>query len=192
MVRSTRVLALGLALIAAASGCSSTSEKSASETFRSPTYRYTLSHPASWSAIPAEHVLPADGPPLTAGGGTDIIGAKANTRVSKMELPALVIGAQALAGATSLDEWKAAVTRTVAFQKGCARPRSSEPVKVGGESAVMLRYPDCPKGSGLYHLWTAVVHNGRGFHVVWFGRSGNETKDRPVIDDVLASLNFTK
>jgi hypothetical protein len=117
MVRSTRVLALGLALIAAASGCSSSSEKPASETFRSPTYRYTLSHPASWSAIPAEHVLPADGPPLTSGGGTDIIGANADTRVSKMELPALVIGAQELAGAASLDQWKAAVIRTVAFKR---------------------------------------------------------------------------
>ncbi len=192
MVRSTRVLALGLALLAAASGCSSASEKPASETFRSPTYRYTLSRPAGWSAISAEHVLPADGPPLTAGGGTDIIGANANTRVSKMKLPALVIGAQELAGATSLDEWKTAVTRTVAFQKGCARPSSSEALEVGSEDAVMLRYPDCPSRSGLYHLWTAVVHNGRGFHVVWFGRSGDETKDRPVIDDVLATLNFTK
>jgi hypothetical protein len=155
------------------------------------TYGYTLAHPAGWSAIPAAHVLPADGAPLTAGGGSDIIGAKANTRVSKMELPALVIGAQELAGAAGLDEWKAAVTRVVALQKGCAQPSSSEAVNVGGESAVMLRYPDCPKGSGLYHLWTAVVHNGRGFHVVWFGRSANESKDRPVIDEVLAILSFT-
>lgn len=94
MLRSTRVWAPVLALAAAASGCSSTSEKPATEIFSSPTYRYTVAHPASWSAIAAEHVLPADGPPLTAGGGTDNIGAKANTRVSKMELPALVIGAQ--------------------------------------------------------------------------------------------------
>lgn len=160
--------------------------------FSSPTYRYTVAHPASWSAIPAGHVLPADGPPLTGGGGTDIIGAKANTRVSKMELPALVVGAQELARPTSLDEWETAVRHTVVFQKGCAQPRSSEPLKLGAERAVMLRYPDCPKGSGLYHLWTAVVHNGRGFHVVWFGRSGDESKDRPLIDEVLASLTFTK
>jgi hypothetical protein len=75
-------------------------------------------------------------------------------------------------------------------QKGCAAPPSSERLKVGGDDAVMLRYPECPSGSGLYHLWTAVVHNGRGFHVVWFGRSEDEVKDRPVIDEVLASLRF--
>jgi hypothetical protein len=56
----------------------------------------------------------------------------------------------------------------------------------------MLRYPDCPKGSGLYHLWTAVIHGGRGFHMVWFGRSERESQDRPVIDEVLESLSFAK
>lgn len=192
MTRWARLWALGSLLAIAASGCGSSSSEPASKPFRSPTYRYTIEHPASWSAIPAEHVLPADGPPLTSGGGTDIIGANANERVSKMGLPALVIGAQEVPAAMSLDEWKTAVTRTVAFQKGCPQPSSSERLKVGGDDAVMLRYPDCPKASGLYHLWITVVHDGRGFHVVWFGRSENETKDRPVIDEVLGSLAFTK
>jgi hypothetical protein len=179
-------------MAAAASGCGSTSEKSVSKTFTSPTYGYTIALPSGWSAIPADRVLPADGPPLTGGGGTDIIGANANQRVSKMELPALVIGAQGLLGTTSLDGWKAAVTRIVAKQKGCKQPRSSERLNVGGDTAVMLEYPDCPRGSGLYHLWTVIVHKGRGFHVVWFGRSENETKDRPLLDDVLASFSFMK
>ena len=37
---------------------------------------------------------------------------------------------------------------------------------------MLLTYNDCPKGSGFYHLWTAVIHEGMGFHIAWFDKHG--------------------
>lgn len=55
---------------------------------------------------------------------------------------------------------------------------------------MLLSYPDCPSGSGLYHLWIAVVHRNRGFHIVWFNREDHRAKDRARIDQMLASISF--
>ena len=54
----------------------------------------------------------------------------------------------------------------------------------------VLNYPDCPKSSGLYHLWVVVVHGDRGYHIVWFNNSGHEEADRRVLDTMLWSLSF--
>jgi hypothetical protein len=192
MIRSRWACALTLVVTAATAGCGSGKvEEPAAVTFRSPTYHYTVAHPKSWSVIPAEHQLEADEPPRTGGGGTDILGRNADRKVSKMDLPAVVIGAQNLVSGTSIDDWTAAVVRIVRRQKGCAKPRRTERLTVGGDKAVLLNYPDCPKSSGLYHLWTVVVHDGRGYQIVWFNKSGREPDDRPVLDDMLSSLSFT-
>jgi hypothetical protein len=191
MMRARLALALTAVAIAVLVGCGSDPDGTrATEAFTSPTYGYTIEHPTSWSAIPAEHQLDANAPPLTRGGGTDIIGRRANRTVSKMQLPAVVIGAQAVTRGTTVDAWKAAVVEIVRSQKGCARPRSTERLTIGGDAAMLLDYPDCPKSSGLYHLWIAVVHGGRGYQIVWFNEAGSETRDRKALDDMLASLSF--
>jgi hypothetical protein len=154
-------------------------------------YDYTVAYPDGWSVIPAEHQLEPNEPPLTGGGATDILGSNADRKVSKMDLPAVVIGAQVVESGTTLDEWKNAVVGIAQRQKGCARPSASERLLVGGERAVMLSYPNCPTSSGLYHLWTVVVHEGRGYQIVWFDHSGRQAEDRPAVDDLLASLSFT-
>ena len=108
-----------------------------------------------------------------------------------MTLPALVIGAQDVARGTTLTRWTATIERIVRGQKGCTQPRSTETVKVGGEIGSVLNYPDCPKSSGLYHLWIVVVHADRGYHIVWFNNAGHEEQDRRVLDTMLTSLSFT-
>ena len=54
---------------------------------------------------------------------------------------------------------------------------------------VVLRYADCPAGAGLYHL-AITVHANRGFHLVWFNRSTEETHDRALFDEMLANVAF--
>ena len=192
MNRARLVCAVTLAVTAGLAGCGSGSGgERAAGTFTSPMYDYTVAYPEGWSVVPAEHQLEANEPPLTGGGATDILGRNADRKVSKMDLPAVVIGAQEVVSGTTLDKWKTAVVGIVRRQKGCARPSSSERLLVGGEGAAVLSYPNCPTSSGLYHLWTVVVHEGRGYQIVWFDHSGQEAEDRPALDDLLASVSFT-
>jgi hypothetical protein len=102
----------------------------------------------------------------------------------------MVVGAQRVSSATDIDRWTAMVIGTVSFMKQCSRPDARKRMEVRGEQAVLLVYNDCPKGSGLFHLWTAVVHRGFGFHIVWFDRHGREVVDRERLDVMLSSVTF--
>ena len=107
-----------------------------------------------------------------------------------MRLPALVIGAQPVADGTSAEEWARTVRRIVRAQKGCRAPASTRAIEVDGEDAVLLRYPDCPRGSELDHRWVAAVHGGRGFHLVFFDEPGHAARDREVFRDLVAGISF--
>ena len=161
-----------------------------SDTFRSPAYRYVLERPAGWSSVPATRHLDDGEPPRTGGGGTDIFGVDASTKFSAMELPVVVIGAQNIGADVTLDEWVARVVEIVAEQKGCAMPSATEPVEVGGEQAVRLTYPNCPAGAGLFHYWTAFIHDEVAYHLVWVDESGAETEDRARLDDLCTGFAF--
>ena len=191
--RSTRVLwsAIVMGLVVAACACGSgTGRDSSVTTFRSRTYGYSIDHPAGWSAIPATDQLEPGQPPLTGPPITDVIAPRPDRAVSRMDLPALVVGAQAVAGGTSIDDWTATVIDIASNQKQCGAPASSEKLEIGGDHAVLLDYPDCPKGTRLNHLWAAVVHGSRGYHIVFFNALGHETDDRVLLDRMLASVSF--
>jgi hypothetical protein len=178
-----------LVATACGSGSGDTNEGRLS-TFRSRTYEYEVAHPADWTVIEATRVLDDGEPPATAAGGTDILARHADRRVRDMTLPAMVVGAQRVASTTDIDGWTATVISTVAFMKQCAKPDSTEHAEVAGERAMLLTYQDCPSGSGLFHLWTAVIHRGMGFHIVWFDKHGRETADRAALDKMLSSFSF--
>ena len=191
-VRLVRWAAL-ICLAATACGGSSNSTSTGRQSrFRSRTYEYVIDRPADWTVVEATRVLDDGEPPTTGAGGTDILARHANTKVLDMTLPAMVVGAQRVAPATTIDGWTSTVISTVTFMKQCAQPDSTEQVEVAGESAVLLIYDDCPKGSGLFHLWTAVVHEGMGFQFVWFDKHGRETTDRVALDKMLSSVCFTR
>jgi hypothetical protein len=192
--RGSSFLAVAVMLFVASSATSPSGavSDSRSRTFRSSAYRYSIRLPTDWSAIKADRVLKPGEPPYTSRGATDIITRKAATKVSKMKLPAVVIGAQRVPAGTTIDQWTAEVIAGVSEQKGCEQPASREPLRIGGDEAALLGYPDCPHGSGLYHLWTVVVHRGRGFQLVWFNNAGQEARDRAILDGMLSSLVFRR
>ena len=179
-----------LVVLTACGGGRSGSGSTATAKFHSAVYGYTLSHPASWSAVPASHMLDDGQPPATGGGGTDILGVNASTKVSQITLPALVIGGQKVSPQVTPDAWATTVAGTVSFMKACPQPDGKEAVSVNGAQATLLRYDDCPKGSGLFHFWVAVVHRGVGYHIVWFDQQKEEATDRPAFDKVLKSVVF--
>lgn len=179
-----------LVVFGACGGGGSGGGSTATKRFHSPVYGYTLSHPTTWSAVPAAHRLDDGQPPATGGGGTDILGVNASTKVSQITLPALVIGGQKISPQVTADAWTSTVAGTVSFMKACPQPDAREPVTVGDTQGTLLRYDDCPKGSGLFHYWVAVVHRGVGYHIVWFDQQKQEATDRPAFDKVLKSFTF--
>jgi hypothetical protein len=189
----TRVMRAAAALsfaFACACGSSSARGGKAALTFRSRTYGYSIEHPADWSTIQATSELGAGQPPLTGPPITDVLANRADRAVSRMDLPALVVGAQRVAEGTSIEDWTTTVIDIASGQKDCGAPERTESVDVGGEEAALLSYPDCPKGSGLNHLWIAVVHRDRGFHIVYFDTAGHEAADRALLDNMLSSVSF--
>jgi len=185
--------AVALSLVAAAcggGGGGGSHASSATKQFHSAVYGYTLSHPAAWSEVAATKLLQDGQPPATGGDATDILAVNASRKVGDITLPALVIGGQRVAPTVTIDRWASDVGSTVSFMKSCAQPDGREAVTVGREQAMLLRYDDCPKGSGLFHFWVAVVHRGVGYHIVWFDQKSNEATDRAAFDKVLKSVVF--
>jgi hypothetical protein len=159
-------------------------------TFTSPEYGYTLRLPQGWSGLKADRALTPGEPPLTCCGAVDIIGARPSVKVSAMRLPALVIGAQPVPGDMTLTDWTTRATEAIASQKGCPRPSARERITIGDVDGALLLYPDCPKGTGYFHLWAVALSDGRGFHIVWFTDKWNEERDRPQFDRVVESMSF--
>jgi hypothetical protein len=193
-MKAVGFLRVGVLMCFAATACACGSVETSGagnlRTFRSRTYGFAMDHPADWTIIEATRVLEDAEPPATAGGGTDILARHAATKVRDMTLPAMVVGAQGVSSTTDIDGWTSMVISTVSFMKQCPQPDARERIGVGDEQGVLLTYNDCPKESGFFHLWTAVVHGGLGFHIVWFDRHGREAADRKAFDKVLSSVSF--
>ena len=161
--------------------------------FESSLYDYSLRLPDGWSTVSATRTLEPGDPPLTASQVTDILGRGASTRVSRMDPPGVIVAAQRLPGDLGdARAWTDTVVGVVASQKQCERPTERIAVRVDGERADMLVYPDCPPGSGLHHLWVAVTHRGRGYHIVWFNRAADAKTDQDAFRALLADFDFTR
>ena len=186
-VRATVALCLVVAACACGSGDSGGRTPN---TFRSRTYGYSIAYPAGWAAIPATEELQAGQPPFTGPPITDVIARRPDRVVRRMDLPALVVGAQPVAEGTTIVEWTATVTDVASNQKHCGEPAAMEKLKIGGEQAVLLSYPDCPRGAHLNHFWAAVVHGNRGFHMVFFDTVGHEDADRALLHRMLSRVSF--
>jgi hypothetical protein len=179
-----------LALFAACGGNAADDTEVSSITYRSPVYGYSIAHPAGWSVVDARRPLSVGEPPATGSGATDILGRNASVRVSTMRLPGVIIAAEPVAKTTDIASWRASIIDTVKFMKNCVRPDRSEDVDIGGESGTLLTYRDCPPDLGYLHLWAGVVHNGRGFQIVWFNNPGDEAADRRSFRKILSSMSF--
>jgi hypothetical protein len=158
--------------------------------FISPVYGYSISHQPSWSVAEASRSLSEGEPPATSSGATDILGRDASVRVSTMQLPGVIIAAQPVANDTRIEQWESSIMDTVESMKHCGPPNGREDISVDGESGILLTYRDCPPDLGYLHLWAGVVHEGRGFHIVWFNTPGHEDEDMSSFEQMLSSLVF--
>jgi hypothetical protein len=164
--------------------------RASSVVYDSPVYGYSIAHPRSWSVVAASRPLTEGEPPATSSGATDILGRDAGVRVSTMELPGVIIAAQPVADDVKLGKWTATVEDTVESMKDCKASNRTEHLDVGDEPATLLTYRNCPSDLGLLHLWAGVVHEGRGYHIVWFNEPGTEAADRATFRSMLSTMSF--
>jgi hypothetical protein len=151
--------------------------------FGSAMYGYSISVPEIWSMREATESLKDLEEPLDVHASTDYFSRTAPDRSD----PGLLIAAQPLDPGTSLHEWTSEVEELV---DPCGPPATRETVRVGGEKATLAYLADCT-GPAFFMYWTTIVHDGTGFHVIWWGNTGDEARDRAVLDRILASLVFT-
>jgi hypothetical protein len=107
-----------------------------------------------------------------------------------MELPGVIIAAQPVTDDVNIATWAATIKDTVEFMKNCKAPNRREHLDIGGEPATLLTYRDCPTDLGYLHLWAGVVHEGRGYHIVWFNDPDTEAVDRATFRRMLSSMSF--
>jgi hypothetical protein len=185
------MLTIAIPVVLGAVGSADTRGRRASSVaYHSPVYGYSISHPRGWSVLPAGRALAEGEPPATSSGATDILGRGASVRVSTMEMPGVIIAAQPVSDDVLVAEWTATMQDTVETMKDCNPPDRRERLEISGAPATLLTYRDCPPDLGLLHLWAGVVHEGRGYHIVWFNAPGTDGADRRTFRKMLASMSF--
>lgn len=179
-----------IALVAGgtALGCGSKGGSS----LHSTVYGYSIAIPSGWSALSATTRLDPGGAPVLNSTATDVIAVNADRKIRSLVTPALVVGAAPVDPSTTLDAWRATVESLVGRFKGCSEPASTHDAFVGAAPAVMLTYPDCPAGSGLYHVWTVTIHGGLAYQFVWFDQQGRETANRSLLDNEMRTVRFDR
>jgi hypothetical protein len=181
-----------LTLLAVWGGVAAFARRASFVEYESPVYGYSISHPRSWGVVDAGRPLTEGELPTTSTGATEILGCDASVRESSMELPGVIIAAQPVGDDTGIARWTATVKDTVEAMKDCKAPNRRDALDIGGEPATLLTYRDCPTELGYLHLWAGVVHQGRGYHIVWFDDGGTEAADRATFTRMLASMSFDR
>jgi hypothetical protein len=187
--RTTSTVAV-LVLLGACGIAGAADDRPSSVAYTSPVYGYSISHPPRWTVVEASRALADGEPPGTSSGAADILGRGASVRVRTMELPGVIIAAEPVANDVHIAKWTAMVKDTVKVMKNCDPPNRREHLDIGGESATLLTYRDCPTDLGYLHLWAGVVHEGRGYHIVWFNDPGSEASDRRTFRRMLSTMSF--
>jgi len=151
-------------------------------TYTSAVYPYSIGYPAGYSVEPAQRSmsevdLPAEGP-----------NPALDRFVAKGTGPVIAVGAQPVAGGTSVAAWVGATTERVHSISGYQASGSPQTIQVGGEPARLVTYP---LAGSIFQLWAMVVHGDSGFYIVLRDDPGTEDADRALFDRILATLTFT-
>jgi hypothetical protein len=141
--------------------------------FTSPLYGYSLRLPDGWKpTLSATRVLAAAELPEA---GFPMV----DTFRGPGKKDFMVVAAQNVGPGTTLEGWEKYVAN---MTTDCERPSSDETrTELGGEPAAVVVDGGC---FGIDHFWLALLHEGRGYHVVW-------ADDRGQFEEVRSSFTFT-
>jgi hypothetical protein len=154
-------------------------------TFESARYPYSIGYPDNWVVRPATRSLTYLGVVEEIAPQIDLF--SATPKDFPGSYPNLMVGAQPLDTGTSTREW---VSKVEEFVDRCGPPATTEHVTVDGEKAILTFFPGC-YFQGRFQYWTTFVHEGMGYHVIWTGNTGDEARDRTVLDRILRSFRLT-
>lgn len=140
--------------------------------YTSPLYGYSLKLPEGWNLSASATRL------LTSGELPEAGFPMVDTFRGPERRNIMVVAAQPVSSTTTLDGWADYVAN---MTTDCERPPTDQTMmELGGEPAKVVVDGSC---FGINHLWLALVHEGRGYHVVWLG-------DREYFEQVRKSFTF--
>lgn len=138
--------------------------------FTSERYGYSIRYPQDWSARGASSSNQAD-----------------TFSPAGRALPGVTVVAEDLPADTTQGRWSAIVHSRP--EAGGCTPAWYRRLTVGGEAAMITRYPAC---HGADEHWASFVHRGRGYQVLWRGRTGRDQADIPLFDALLRTVAFSR
>src|SRR5262249_20233453 len=149
--------------------------------YTSSRYGFSISYPTGWSAKAAVRDLGQFDSPFWSGDDrVDVFeGTGTGTAPAQPSAGILAIGAATLPPSTSLEEFTNA---TAGVQ--CGR-KTGAPVSVDGDVGSLAEYDNC---QGEFQLWVTVIHEGRGYHILWLDAPANAGFDRAVFRQILATF----
>jgi hypothetical protein len=154
-------------------------------TFESARYRYSIGYPETWVARAATRSLTYLG--VVEEIAPQIDRFSATRQDFPASYPSLMVGAEPLDTGTTTRAWTSEVEQ---FVDRCGPPTTRESVTVDGEKAILAFFPEC-YFQGRFQYWTTFVHDGMGYHVIWTGNTGDEARDRIVLDRILKGFRLT-
>jgi hypothetical protein len=151
--------------------------------FTSRRYGYAISYPSAWKVTEAVRDLRQFDVPWWSGSEQidAFTGPGTGTSPGQPAEGELGIAAAALPSETSLQDFTNA---TAGLTCGHA---TGTPVSVDGESGSLAEYANC---QGYFQLWLTVLHDGRGYHILWLDAPANAGYDRAIFQQVLSTFRF--
>jgi hypothetical protein len=141
----------------------------ASHPFSSRRFGYSLDIPEQWS--------------VDTSGPTD----RYALHPLRGTLPSLAVVAESLPAGTTPARWTSMFDSR--FESAGCAPHDSRRVIVAGAKAKVSVYRDCGDPN---RQSTSFIHDGRGYGVIWRGKSTAPERDYPLFDALLKSFDFSR
>lgn len=152
-------------------------------TFTSSRYGFSVDYPTGWKVTESARDLGPKDIPWASRGQVDLVeGPDTGTAPGQPTSGTLDLAAAPLAPGTTLEGFTSG-TAGLACGNG-----TGTPFTIDGETGSIVEYRAC---FGDFHQWVTVIHQGRGYHLIWLNYPGSEDYDRVVFHQVLATFRFS-
>ena len=151
-------------------------------TFTSSRYGFSIGYPTGWKITESTAALGEKDIPWARGNQVDLIeGPDSGSSPGQPTTGTLDLASVALTPGTTLQAFTA---NTAGLTCGNG---AGTPITVDGETGNIVEYGGC---NGDFHQWVTVIHQGRGYHILWLNVPVSKDYDRLVFRQILPTFRF--